>query len=68
MISKYLIKREPSKEGVQMLAEKLEIKLKQRQARKTGICDVRSEIYDEAFNELIRQVTINCPERGNFNF
>ena len=29
-----------------------------------GICDVRYEIYDEAFNELIRQVAINCPERG----
>lgn len=22
------------------------------------------DIYDEVFNELIRQVTINCPERG----
>jgi dynein light intermediate chain len=22
------------------------------------------DIYDEVFNELIRQITINCPERG----
>jgi dynein light intermediate chain len=47
-----------------MLALKLQQKLKERQARVKGICDVRYEIYDEAFNELIRQVAINCPERG----
>ena len=29
-----------------------------------GVCEVRSEIYAEGFNELIRQITISCPERG----
>jgi dynein light intermediate chain len=47
-----------------VLARKLEGRLKERQARRTGICDVRMDIYDEVFNEMIRQVTINCPERG----
>ena len=44
---------------------KLEKKLIDRQARRTGICDVRMDNYDEVFDELIRQVTINCPERGS---
>merc|ERR1712205_21935 len=34
------------------------------QARETGICPVREELYAQCFDELIRQVTINCPERG----
>jgi dynein light intermediate chain len=59
-----MMSREPSKESIEQLSRKLEKKLRDRQARRTGICDVRMDIYDEAFNELIRQVTINCPERG----
>jgi dynein light intermediate chain, axonemal len=59
-----MLSREPSKESIEKLARKLEKRLKDRQARRSGICDVRMDIYDEVFNELIRQVTINCPERG----
>ena len=29
-----------------------------------GICPVREELYAQCFDELIRQVTINAPERG----
>jgi len=36
----------------------------QRQARETGICPVREELYAQCFDELIREVTINCAERG----
>ncbi|XP_029307209.1 axonemal dynein light intermediate polypeptide 1 [Cottoperca gobio] len=46
------------------LEEQLDIKLQQRQARETGICPVRRELYSQCFDELIRQVTINCAERG----
>jgi len=46
------------------LQEHLDTKLQQRQARETGICPVRRELYSQAFDELIRQVTINCAERG----
>lgn len=46
------------------LQENLDTKLAQRQARETGICPVRRELYEQAFDELIRQVTINCAERG----
>merc|ERR1711865_839742 len=46
------------------LQEDLDKKLQQRQARETGICPVREELYAQCFYELIRQVTINCAERG----
>ena len=46
------------------LQEDLDKWLQQRQARETGICPIREELYSQCFDELIRQVTINCPERG----
>merc|ERR1712072_1288275 len=46
------------------LQEDLDKKLQQRQERETGICPVREELYAQCFDELIRQVTINCAERG----
>lgn len=46
------------------LQEKLDTLLVERQARETGICPIREELYGQAFDELIRQVTINCAERG----
>jgi len=46
------------------LQEQLDMRLQQRQARETGICPVRRELYSQCFDELIRQVTINCSERG----
>lgn len=68
---------------VQKLQEDLDKKLLQRQARDTGICPVREELYSQCFgrnhsaqilsppnlifpflDELIREVTINLPERG----
>lgn len=74
------------------LQEQLDKRLQERQARETGICPVRRELYNQCFgktkndtrckwsgfwdlpwfplaviyllDELIRQVTINCAERG----
>ncbi|CAG9857265.1 unnamed protein product [Phyllotreta striolata] len=46
------------------LQEQLDMRLQQRQARETGICAVRRELYTQCFDEIIRQVTINCAERG----
>ncbi|RHY24075.1 hypothetical protein DYB25_007777 [Aphanomyces astaci] len=40
------------------------MRLQQKQARETGICPVREELYAQCFDELIRQITINCAERG----
>ncbi|XP_038613823.1 axonemal dynein light intermediate polypeptide 1 isoform X3 [Tachyglossus aculeatus] len=46
------------------LQEQLDLKLQQRQARETGICPVRRDLYSQCFDELIREITINCAERG----
>ena len=46
------------------LQERLDALLNERQARETGICPVREELYAQCFDEVIRQVTINCAERG----
>lgn len=46
------------------LQEALDAKLQQRQARETGICPIREELYAQTFDEIIRQVTVNCAERG----
>mmetsp|Transcript_5230 Transcript_5230/g.10856 ORF Transcript_5230/g.10856 Transcript_5230/m.10856 type:complete len:234 (-) Transcript_5230:112-813(-) len=46
------------------LQEQLDHQLQHRQARETGICPVRDELYSQCFDELIRQITINCAERG----
>lgn len=49
---------------VMNLQEMLDQQLKRRQARETGICPIREELYAQCFDEIIRQVTINCSERG----
>ncbi|EEH56070.1 flagellar inner dynein arm light chain [Micromonas pusilla CCMP1545] len=49
------------------LQEKLDARLQARptrQARETGLCPVREELYAQCLDEMIRQVTINCAERG----
>jgi dynein light intermediate chain len=46
------------------LQDELDRKLQSRQARETGICPIREELYSQCFDELIRQITINCAERG----
>ncbi|KAJ3597329.1 hypothetical protein NHX12_000857 [Muraenolepis orangiensis] len=46
------------------LQGQLDARLQQQQALETGICPVRRDLYFQYFDELIRQVTINCAERG----
>jgi dynein light intermediate chain len=53
-----------TKMEVVTLKNGLEKRLKTLNAKETGICPIREELYDECFDELIRQVTINCLERG----
>ena len=53
-----------TKAEVQNLKEGLDKRIKVLEAKETGICTVREQLYSECFDELIRQVTINCLERG----
>ena len=42
----------------------LEQELKLRGALEIGICPIRSELYAQCFDEIIRQVAIDCTPRG----
>lgn len=46
------------------LQESLDKRLLERKARETGICPVREELYAQCFDELIRQIALDGPERG----
>uniref|UniRef100_A0A3Q2FZN7 Axonemal dynein light intermediate polypeptide 1 n=1 Tax=Cyprinodon variegatus TaxID=28743 RepID=A0A3Q2FZN7_CYPVA len=46
------------------LQEQLDMKLEQEQARHAGICPIRRELYSQCFDELIRQESVLCEERG----
>ena len=46
------------------LKKELERKLEILGARDSAICPVREELHIQCFDELIRQITINCAERG----
>ena len=45
------------------LRKDLEKKLESMEARDSGICPVREELYIQCFDELIRQITIHCAAR-----
>lgn len=53
-----------AKADVINLQEDLDRRLQTEQARETGICPIREQLYIECFDELIRQITLNCLERG----
>ncbi|NXN80489.1 IDLC protein, partial [Bombycilla garrulus] len=53
-----------TRRDVVQLQEQLDRQLQQRQARETGLCPVRRELYRQCFDELIRQTTVSCAERG----
>uniref|UniRef100_A0A0K0EJH9 Axonemal dynein light chain p33 n=1 Tax=Strongyloides stercoralis TaxID=6248 RepID=A0A0K0EJH9_STRER len=46
------------------LHEKFEASLIERNAKMFGICPIRRDLFEQLFDEIIRQVTINCAERG----
>jgi dynein light intermediate chain len=62
--AQYVSKEPASRLDVIALQEQLDKKLSERKARETGICSVREELYGQCFDELIRHVTLDGPERG----
>ena len=46
------------------LVKDLEKRIVTMEARDSGICPIREELYSQCFDEVIRQITINCAERG----
>ncbi|OHT06578.1 hypothetical protein TRFO_25311 [Tritrichomonas foetus] len=60
----YVSTQPATRTEVVKLQHQLDQMLQQRKARETGICPVRSELYGQCFDEIIRQVTIDCSARG----
>ena len=60
----YVSKKTASRLDVISLQEDLDKRLLDRQARDAGICPVREDLYGQCFDELIRQITLDGPERG----
>ena len=60
----YASHKPSSREDVANLQKLLDERLVARQARESGICPIREELHSQCFDEIIRQVTIDCPERG----
>ena len=46
------------------LVKDLDKRILTMEARDSGICPIREELYSQCFDEVIRQITINCAERG----
>ena len=61
---KYVSPQPATQVDVINLQEQLDLELHRKQAREHGICQVREELFKQIFDEMIRQITINCAERG----
>ena len=62
--TQYVCKEPATRREVRALGELLDDKLQERQARQEGICEERRELHSQCFQEIIRQSTIICVERG----
>jgi len=60
----YVSRRAASRNDIISLQKALDENLLKLQARDHGICSTREELFNQAFDEVIRQVTIESPERG----
>jgi len=49
---------------VLILKELMNKRLQSSGAREVGICPMRETLFQQCFDEMIRQITINCAERG----
>jgi dynein light intermediate chain, axonemal len=53
-----------SRPELALMAGKLDGQLKALQARQQPVCSARTFLFSDAFDEMVRQVTIECPVRG----
>ena len=61
----YRVSTQPAS-GLDVIAlqEQQEVRLRLRSARLEGVCTQRRDVYSQCFAEVIRQVAVECPERG----
>jgi len=60
----YVSRTPATRVDVLKLTDLLEKRLVSMKARSTGICPIREELFAQLFDEIIRQVTLNCNVRG----
>jgi dynein light intermediate chain len=60
----YVSHERPEREDVEQVQRALEQALMRMQARTDAVCPIRQHLFSQVFDEIIRQVTLNCPERG----
>ncbi|MES1904421.1 MAG: Axonemal dynein light intermediate polypeptide 1 [Paramarteilia canceri] len=53
-----------TRQDVLNLEKELDRRLNERKAKLAGICPIRREVFHQCFDEIVRQVTIECAERG----
>ena len=61
---RYVSPTPATKVEVLNLKELLDKRIEMGSARDVGICPIRENLFQQCFDELIRQITINCAERG----
>ena len=64
LMVRYVSPQPATQVDVLNLQEQLDTQIQNGSARETGICPFREELFAQCFDELIRQITINCAERG----
>lgn len=63
-ILQYVSRVPSNRQDALALHSLLDLCLNKYQARETGLCPIRRTLYDRTFDELIRQVTVNCVDQG----
>ncbi|MEN2497029.1 MAG: Axonemal dynein light intermediate polypeptide 1 [Marteilia pararefringens] len=53
-----------TRQDIVNLEKELDLRLYENNAKLAGICPVRRKLFMQCFDEIIRQVAINCAERG----
>ena len=61
---RYVSPTPATKVDVILLKELLDKRLDLGKARDVGICPIREKLFTQCFDELTRQICINCSERG----
>lgn len=56
--------KELTREELEQMGALLKSQLVALQGRPQALCSVREQIFSEFFDEMVRQITIECPERG----
>jgi len=54
----------PGPSHITFLQSSIDTMLLKRQARESGICPIREELHTQCFDEIIRHVSLELPERG----